>query len=199
MEYIIFKEHFVVLQTQMLFVDAFLQNNRLDHVTQLMGYHPNYLEMFLRTQQYLLRGDGPLPFHYRHYIAIMVSQHEFWFSSENHTLCNNGGKKDDSENFPFKKNDVLYTNSSVNIDFFFLSLGALTSWLQCFMIGSCRLPVGISVRISSTFTSRSLSFKEGTKTGSKDQPSSLQNSESSTKSTKSWHIDRGCLINHTLR
>lgn len=63
----------VALQTQMLFVDAFLQNNRLDHVTQLMGYHPNYLEMFLRTQQYLLRGDGPLPFHYRHYIAIMVS------------------------------------------------------------------------------------------------------------------------------
>lgn len=186
----------------MLFVDAFLQNNRLDHVTQLMGYHPNYLEMFLRTQQYLLRGDGPLPFHYRHYIAIMVSHTWiliFFWKSHIMFVSNNGGKKDDSENFPFMKNDVLYTNSSVNIDFFFLSLGALTSWLQCFMIGSCRLPVGISVRISSTFTSRSLSFKEGTKTGSKDQPSSLQNSESSTKSTKSWHIDRGCLINHTLR
>ena len=56
----------------MVFIDAFLQNNRLDHVTQLMGYHPTYLEGFLRTQQYLLRGDGPLPFHYRHYIAIMV-------------------------------------------------------------------------------------------------------------------------------
>lgn len=70
----------------MLFVDAFLQNNRLDHVTQLMGYHPNYLEMFLRTQQYLLRGDGPLPFHYRHYIAIMVSHKWIVFFLWSHIL-----------------------------------------------------------------------------------------------------------------
>ena len=40
---------------------------------QVMGYHPHYLESFLKTQQYLLRGDGPLPYDYRHYIAIMVS------------------------------------------------------------------------------------------------------------------------------
>lgn len=58
----------------MLFIDAFIQNNRLDHVTQVMGYHPDYLDCFLRTQQYLLRGDGPLPYHYRHYIAIMVRE-----------------------------------------------------------------------------------------------------------------------------
>ena len=62
-----------VFQTQMLFIDAFIQNNRLDNVTQLMGYHPEYLDCFLKTQQYLLRGDGPLPYHFRHYIAIMVS------------------------------------------------------------------------------------------------------------------------------
>lgn len=60
-------------ETQALFVDAFLQNNRLDHVVQLMGYHPQYLECFLRTQQYLMKGDGALPFHYRHYIAIMAA------------------------------------------------------------------------------------------------------------------------------
>lgn len=64
-----------LFQTQMLFIDAFIQNNRLDHVTQVIGYHPDYLDCFLRTQQYLLRGDGPLPYHYRHYIAILVSQH----------------------------------------------------------------------------------------------------------------------------
>jgi sestrin len=56
----------------MLFVDAFLQNNRLDHVTQVMGYHPTYLDVFLRTQNFILRGDGPLPYDYRHFIAIMV-------------------------------------------------------------------------------------------------------------------------------
>ncbi|KAL5011045.1 hypothetical protein ScPMuIL_013350 [Solemya velum] len=60
-------------QTQMLYVDAFLQNNRLDHVTQLVGFHPSYLECFLRTQQFLLREDGPLPFDYRHFIAIMAA------------------------------------------------------------------------------------------------------------------------------
>ncbi|XP_060535774.1 sestrin homolog isoform X1 [Cylas formicarius] len=59
--------------THTLFGDAFLQNNRLDHVSQVMGYHPSYLEHFLRTQNFILRGDGPLPFDYRHYIAIMAA------------------------------------------------------------------------------------------------------------------------------
>ncbi|XP_069680551.1 sestrin homolog [Periplaneta americana] len=59
--------------THMLFIDAFLQNNRLDHVTQVMGYHPTYLDIFLRTQNFILRGDGPLPYDYRHFIAIMAA------------------------------------------------------------------------------------------------------------------------------
>uniref|UniRef100_V5I9F8 Sestrin n=1 Tax=Anoplophora glabripennis TaxID=217634 RepID=V5I9F8_ANOGL len=59
--------------THTLFVDAFLQNNRLDHVSQVMGYHPSYLDHFLKTQNFILRGDGPLPFDYRHYIAIMAA------------------------------------------------------------------------------------------------------------------------------
>ncbi|EEB14165.1 P53 regulated pa26 nuclear protein sestrin, putative [Pediculus humanus corporis] len=60
-------------QTHLLFVDAFLQNNRLDHVTQVMGYHPLYLDIFLKTQNFILRGDGPLPYDYRHFIAIMAA------------------------------------------------------------------------------------------------------------------------------
>lgn len=54
-------------------MDAFLQNNRLDHVSRVMASHPSYLEHFLRTQHFILRGDGPLPYDYRHLIAIMVS------------------------------------------------------------------------------------------------------------------------------
>ncbi|KAF7266090.1 hypothetical protein GWI33_020542 [Rhynchophorus ferrugineus] len=38
-----------------------------------MGYHPLYLEQFLKTQDYILRGDGPLPFVYRHFIAIIAA------------------------------------------------------------------------------------------------------------------------------
>lgn len=65
---------YCLLQTNVLLIDAFLANNRLDHVTQVMGYHPKYLDVFMRTQNFLLRGDGPLPYDYRHYIAIMVCQ-----------------------------------------------------------------------------------------------------------------------------
>lgn len=45
----------------------------LDHVTQVIGYHPSYLEQFLKIQTFIIYGDGPLPFDYRHYLAIMVS------------------------------------------------------------------------------------------------------------------------------
>lgn len=38
-----------------------------------MGYHPTYLDIFLRTQHFILRGDGPLPYDYRHFIAIMAA------------------------------------------------------------------------------------------------------------------------------
>jgi sestrin len=63
-----------LLQVQELYVDAFLHNNRLEHMVQVMSYHPDYLACFLKTQQYMLRCYGPLPYDYRHYIAIMVSE-----------------------------------------------------------------------------------------------------------------------------
>nr|XP_018896191.1 PREDICTED: sestrin homolog isoform X1 [Bemisia tabaci] len=63
----------MINHTHGLLVEAFLQNNRPDHVSQVMGLHPAYLEMFLRTHHYILRGDGPLPFDYRHFIAIMAA------------------------------------------------------------------------------------------------------------------------------
>ncbi|KAK3782685.1 hypothetical protein RRG08_037688 [Elysia crispata] len=62
--------HFKTLN---LFMDAFIQNNRLDSVSQVMGYHPDYLRIFLSTQHFLLREDGPLSYDYRHYIAIMAA------------------------------------------------------------------------------------------------------------------------------
>ncbi|XP_028045683.1 sestrin-3 [Monomorium pharaonis] len=60
-------------KTHVLLMDAFLQNNRLDHVSRVMSSHPTYLEHFLRTQHFILRGDGPLPYDYRHLIAIMAA------------------------------------------------------------------------------------------------------------------------------
>ncbi|XP_043495614.1 uncharacterized protein LOC122519895 [Polistes fuscatus] len=60
-------------KTRILLMDAFLQNNRLDHVSRVMSSHPLYLDHFLRTQNFILRGDGPLPYDYRHLIAIMAA------------------------------------------------------------------------------------------------------------------------------
>ncbi|KAK6169973.1 hypothetical protein SNE40_018479 [Patella caerulea] len=59
-------------QTKLLFMEAFIQNNRVPNIIQLMSYHPDYLDCFLKTQHYLLHEDGPLPFDYRHYISIMA-------------------------------------------------------------------------------------------------------------------------------
>ena len=56
----------------MVLMDDFLQNNKLDNVTSMMSSHPKYLEHFLRTQHFILRGDGPLSYDYRHLVAIMV-------------------------------------------------------------------------------------------------------------------------------
>lgn len=39
----------------------------------VIGYHPSYLEKFLRIQTFIVQGDGPLPYNYRYYLAIMVS------------------------------------------------------------------------------------------------------------------------------
>lgn len=58
---------------QFLFVKVLASRGRLEAVTQQMGYHPQYLDSFLKMQHYLLHMDGPLPFDCRHYIAIMVS------------------------------------------------------------------------------------------------------------------------------
>jgi sestrin len=63
----------LMMQRQLEFASAFVQNSQLDHVTQVMGFHPRYLHAFQAMRQFLLQGDGPLPIDQRHYIAIMVS------------------------------------------------------------------------------------------------------------------------------
>ncbi|XP_048838115.1 sestrin-3 [Brienomyrus brachyistius] len=59
--------------TILLLAEEFSTSGRVDHLTQVMGLHPQYLASFLESQFYLLRMDGPLPLHYRHYIAILAA------------------------------------------------------------------------------------------------------------------------------
>jgi len=46
----------------------------LDQVTQVIGYHPQFHDHFLATQNFIMKGDGPLPNDYRYYLAIIVSK-----------------------------------------------------------------------------------------------------------------------------
>lgn len=57
---------------QDIFIDSFLSLGRVDHLTMVMALHPSYLSCFLKAQHALLELDGPLPRHWRHYIALMV-------------------------------------------------------------------------------------------------------------------------------
>ncbi|NXX85833.1 SESN2 protein, partial [Urocolius indicus] len=54
-------------------LEAFVSAGRVDNITMVMGLHPQYLSSFWKTQYLLLRMDGPLPYHKRHYIAIMAA------------------------------------------------------------------------------------------------------------------------------
>uniref|UniRef100_A0A671NMM5 Sestrin-3-like n=1 Tax=Sinocyclocheilus anshuiensis TaxID=1608454 RepID=A0A671NMM5_9TELE len=60
-------------RASLLCMKVLANRGRLDMVSQQMASHPQYLESFLRTQHYILYMDGPLPLHYRHYIAIMAA------------------------------------------------------------------------------------------------------------------------------
>ncbi|XP_022603375.1 sestrin-2-like isoform X2 [Seriola dumerili] len=56
---------------QDILIESFLSLGRVDHIAMVMALHPAYLSCFLRTQHALLELDGPLPRHWRHYIAVM--------------------------------------------------------------------------------------------------------------------------------
>ncbi|XP_033153217.1 sestrin homolog [Drosophila mauritiana] len=45
----------------------------LDQVTQVIGYHPQFHDHFLATQNFIMKGDGPLPNDYRYYLAIIAA------------------------------------------------------------------------------------------------------------------------------
>ncbi|XP_040196107.1 sestrin-3 isoform X2 [Rana temporaria] len=78
-------------------VEEYSTSGRLDNITRVMSLHPQYLESFLRTQFYMLRMEGPLPYHYRHYIAIMAAaRHQCAYLINMHVdeFLNTGGSSE---------------------------------------------------------------------------------------------------------
>ncbi|KAN0011923.1 hypothetical protein ACTFIU_000142 [Dictyostelium citrinum] len=59
--------------TRKLFQDVFLQHGRVNHLTRILGWHPQYLEKFLLAYNTIMRDPGPLPLHWRNYIGILAA------------------------------------------------------------------------------------------------------------------------------
>lgn len=53
--------------------ECFMDDDVYDHVTTVIRYHPRYFEHYLKTHKFVIYEDGPLPFDYRHYLAIMAA------------------------------------------------------------------------------------------------------------------------------
>ena len=60
-------------QSQSILVESFLFSGRVTNIISLLAFHPQYLDCFIRTQYFMMRGEGPLPFNWRNYLAILVS------------------------------------------------------------------------------------------------------------------------------
>ncbi|CAI5723564.1 unnamed protein product [Peronospora effusa] len=54
-----------------LFQDSFLRTGRVTHLMQILAWHRSYLELFDRSLAATMTRDGPLPLHWRSYIAVM--------------------------------------------------------------------------------------------------------------------------------
>nr|XP_046273706.1 sestrin-2 isoform X1 [Scatophagus argus] len=71
---------------QDILIESFLSLGRVDHITMVMALHPAYLSCFLKTQHALLELDGPLPRHWRHYIAVMAAaRHHCMYLVQQHS------------------------------------------------------------------------------------------------------------------
>uniref|UniRef100_A0A3Q3XIB3 Uncharacterized protein n=1 Tax=Mola mola TaxID=94237 RepID=A0A3Q3XIB3_MOLML len=71
---------------QDILIESFLALGRVDHLTMVMALHPSYLSGFLQCQHALLELDGPLPRHWRHYIAVMAAaRHQCLYLVQQHS------------------------------------------------------------------------------------------------------------------
>ncbi|KAL7058756.1 hypothetical protein AAHC03_013469 [Spirometra sp. Aus1] len=59
--------------TYVLYCEHWYRWGRLENFIQVLGYHPEFLESFLKTHEHLFHGDLPMPYPDRHYLAILAA------------------------------------------------------------------------------------------------------------------------------
>lgn len=77
-----------------MFKASFLNTGRVLHLYRILSWHPEFLERLQETQDFILRGPGPLPYHYRNYLAILAASrfkcHYLVQQQESEFLANEG-------------------------------------------------------------------------------------------------------------
>ena len=58
-------------------MDDDTEQDALERVWSTMRLHPEYYESFIEVHEYLMKGDGPLNYINRHYIAIMAASRHY--------------------------------------------------------------------------------------------------------------------------
>ncbi|KAF5402248.1 Sestrin [Paragonimus heterotremus] len=62
-----------VIMTYTLFREYWFQWGRLENYICVMGFHPEYLECYMKMQALLFHADLPLPYPDRHYLAVLAA------------------------------------------------------------------------------------------------------------------------------
>jgi len=57
-----------------IFKEIFLETGRVNHIDRILAWHPSYFAKFMEMYDLMMKEPGPLPLHFRNYIAILVRQ-----------------------------------------------------------------------------------------------------------------------------
>lgn len=100
-----------------LFKSSWLNTGRVTHLCRILAWHPAFLEKWMETYDFLLRADGPLPFVWRHYLAIIAAarfkSHYVVQHQEQEFLLAGGDQRwlESTQNCPRKLQRILEVNS----------------------------------------------------------------------------------------
>lgn len=55
-----------------IFQEYFMEDGRVPNWIRVMGFFPDFVELWNTTLNFIMKENGPLPYTWRNYIAILV-------------------------------------------------------------------------------------------------------------------------------
>lgn len=104
---------------QKIFIENITHDGYIDDMTRILSFHSDFLKEYIKFHNYLMYGQGALPYELRHYIAIMASsRHKCLYlvnQQENEFISQKGQKSWllGIENIPQKLKDLNELNKLI--------------------------------------------------------------------------------------